>query len=146
MSNNPGNGIYRANGNGAFRSNQLGEKVVLLIGQDTDALRSLITQLAEKGAHIALIGHNFSASNSRHLQDLVESAGRRFLFIDDSLKETGNAQEVVSEIIQQLGRLDILIDLSASIPKAKLNGSTPRKSLYNRWMKQDLLDAVSHSS
>jgi hypothetical protein len=75
---------------------------------------------------------------------VVESAGRRFLFIDDSLPETGNAHEVVSEIVKQLGRLDILIDLSASIPQAKLNGSTSHKNLYNRWMKQDLLEAVSH--
>ena len=146
MSNNTGNGTYRGNGNGAFRSNQLADKVVLLIGKDTAALRSLINQLAAKGANIVLIGYGFSTSSSRQLQDMVESAGQRFLFIDDASQRPDVAQEVVSEIIQQLGRLDILIDLSARIPKAGQNGSTPHQSPYNRWMKRDVLEAMVHAS
>lgn len=89
-------------------------KVVLLVGGDTAVLNSLVAPLAERGADIALISSDEGLHNVGSMRDSVESAGRRFLHIDDEARREESADALIDSVTDRLGHLDIFIDLSQS--------------------------------
>ena len=95
-----------------FHPNRLMGKVVLLIGSDTAVIRSLVAQLAQKGADIVLVCRYLSNEAWQHLRERVESWGSRLLLIEETNVSAAIAGKLVHEIINQLGRLDFLMDLS----------------------------------
>lgn len=93
--------------------NHLLGKVVLLMGNDTAVLQTLITQLAQKGADIALVCRQLPAETVRRVQASVESFGQRFLFIEEVKRQPISANHLVQTVVTGLGNLDVFIDLSA---------------------------------
>jgi hypothetical protein len=93
--------------------NYLMGKVVLLIGNDTAVLHTLIRQLAYKGADIALLCRSLSLKSVGVVKHGVESLGRRFLFIEETKSHPITANNLVQTVVSGLGNLDVFIDLSA---------------------------------
>lgn len=97
----------------AKRSQSLEGKVVLLVGNDTALLQTLISQCIHKGADVALVCHHLSRETLRWVKALVESAGRHFLLIEEATTQPVSAERLIQAVVNGLGRLDLFIDLSA---------------------------------
>jgi hypothetical protein len=92
--------------------NYLFGKVVLLIGNDTAVLPSLITQLAERGADIALIYQQLSLDTMRLVKENVESLGQRFLFLENPDILEIPTDQFIQSVTSRLDHIDVFIDLS----------------------------------
>lgn len=102
-------------GESGRRSNHLVGKVVLLIGNDTAVLHTLVRRLAQKGADIALVCRELSSEAIRRVQEIVESLGQRFLLVDETNYQTFSADRLIHTVTSTLGHLDVFIDLSADL-------------------------------
>ncbi|MFZ1398072.1 MAG: hypothetical protein WAS33_14305 [Candidatus Promineifilaceae bacterium] len=133
--------------------NQLIGKVVLVIGNDTAVLQTLIIQLAQKGADIALFCRQLSAEAVRRIQAQVESLGQRFLLLTEkALLPAPDAyanpvKSLVDAVVSTLGQLDIFIDLSAQKGPPNLHNRQPEpKTVQPSWqMRQAIFAELAHA-
>ena len=127
-----GNFHKKSLGQSIASRNHLVGKVVLLIGNDTPVLSTLVIQLAQKGADIALFCRRQSTEALQSLKQQVEALGRHLLIFSEKElvpeQETMNlADHLIKKITSALGRLDIFIDLTSpqdSILLAAHNNAT----------------------
>jgi len=90
------------------QSNGLHGKVALIVCDQEEGVRSLVGSLARKGVDIALACVREPSKNV--IKDEVEAQGRRFLAIRGRI----NSADVVQQIIQAFGHLDLFIDCSTT--------------------------------
>jgi hypothetical protein len=93
--------------------NYLFGKVVLLIGNDTAILPTLVTQLAMKGADIALVCHQLSRDTLRFVKENVELLGQRFMLIENPQNLDAPTEQIIQLVVSRFKRVDVFIDLSA---------------------------------
>lgn len=103
----------RCNGEIGSYGRPLMGTVILLIGNDTAVLHTLVTQLAQKGADIALVCRDFPREAARRLKQSVETVGQRFLLINEATYKRISASHLIQLVTSRLGHLDAFIDLSA---------------------------------
>lgn len=104
---------------------QLLGKVVLLIGNDTAVLQNLVTQLAQKGADVALLCWQMPLETARKIRESAQSVGRHLLLIEQSKRHEATYKQLMQTVTAELGKFDIFIDLSAQPkrePMANGNG------------------------
>ena len=94
------------------QSNHLFGKVVLLVSNDTLDLPPLVTQLARRGADIALICQQVSQGTIRLIKKSVETLGRRFLLIENPNEPETTTDQLVQSVASKLNQLDLFIDLT----------------------------------
>jgi hypothetical protein len=111
----------------------LNGKVALLVGSDTAVLHSLVTQLAQRGADIALVCRNWSGDGLNRLKEKVEALGHHLLLLNEPGEEGLTAPQIIGRVIESLGRLDIFIDLSVKQKEGGENGSAPTYTPVN-WL------------
>lgn len=99
------------------QSRQLLGKVVFLVGNDSKVLQSLVKQLAQKGADIALLCWQLPWETARKIKESVQAFGREILLIVPTERETPSTTQLIQAITGELGHLDIFIDLSARSPE-----------------------------
>jgi len=126
-------------------SNHLLGKVVLLVGNDTAVLQTLITQLARKGADIALVCRKLPRETVRRVRQSVESLGQRFLFIEESTSHPIPPNHLIQTVVTNLGNLDIFIDLSAQKKTVKKNGNGASQRKPNWHYAQAVLKELAKS-
>lgn len=117
-------------------SKHLWGKAVLLIGNDTAVLQGLVTQLAQKGADIALLCWRLPSEIGRKLQAQVQSLGRQLLLVQWADRQNASIEQLIHYIVEEWGRLDIFIDVSAK--RHKENQSEEQRmlgsgSLPSKW-------------
>lgn len=120
-------------------------KAVLLIGNDTAVLKSLILQLAQKGADIAVLCWQISVESAHWLEEQVKAVGRKLLIVEQAKNQDAPLTELVHRIAAEWGHFDIFIDVSArqSKPAAEFgaqpvgNDGTPRNEHTSDPMPQD---------
>jgi enoyl-[acyl-carrier-protein] reductase (NADH) len=142
MSDNFVNHNYEKRNRRTAHPQSLRGKVVFLIGNDTSVMQNLVTQLAQKGADIALVCWQMPLETIRKIKESVQEAGRHFLWIEqsDTTQKPFALVQLVETITMELGHLDIFIDLSAqkSEPTALTNGtvhlSTPTTPRQPNWL------------
>ncbi|MCB8945953.1 MAG: SDR family NAD(P)-dependent oxidoreductase [Ardenticatenaceae bacterium] len=88
-------------------------KVALVLGPDSDNGRSLIRNLAAKGSDIVLVCINGITQAVLRLQAEVEALGRRCLVVVGDVRSWRFSQQLMTQIMQAFGHLDIFIDFSA---------------------------------
>lgn len=88
-------------------------KVALLFDGVNTGGRSLAESLAQYGADIVFVYRQLNAGRAREMKRLIEAKGRRCLLIPAQNNSDSFSKEVVRQTINQLGRLDILIDYSS---------------------------------
>ena len=119
-------------------TNHLFGKVVLLVGNDSNASRSLITKLAEKGAHIVLLCQKLSENSAQRIRRSVENLGSRFLLLENGDHKPLTMQTVVQTVKSHLGKLDIFIDISTNEKEneqlGELNDPSLLEQSYPDWM------------
>jgi NAD(P)-dependent dehydrogenase (short-subunit alcohol dehydrogenase family) len=104
--------VYTDNGNHRNRYRDMAGMVVVLIGENTTTVRSLIAAFAQKGAHIVVVCSHASQAALTQMRYTVEALGRRLHFINTETTEY-TAEPVVPAVVAEFGRADVFIDLSA---------------------------------
>ncbi len=103
----------------------LENKRILLTGA-TGGVGLLVAQLlAQKGAHLALVGRDTAKLNA--LKSTLEKTGAKAYCIVADLNETGAPQRVTDEAIAQLGGLDVLINNAGVLDFIGFESQTPER-------------------
>ena len=82
-------------------------KVALITGGTRGIGFSLAKNLAELGVDIAVIGYS---SDETEIKELVESFGRKFLFLQINLLSRNERKKIIEKVVTNFGTLDILIN------------------------------------
>lgn len=122
-------------------------KVVLLIGSDTSILQSLIDQLAQKGADIALLCWQMSREKAQKIKESVQAAGGHLYLIEQKDYQALNPSHLIERIVANMGHLDIFIDLSAQKVETAAEGAGSEPELrYPDWQfSQAVFEEMLHT-
>lgn len=104
--------------------NRVRDKVVLIVGGASEDGRTLATELAARGAHIALVYRPQAWRAAEETRRQVEAYARRCLLIPAQPQTDARqfARQVVRQVIATLGGLDVFIDYSsAPAPRPSLS-------------------------
>ena len=94
---------------------RLDDKVALVTGASAGLGAAMAIALAEAGAHVAAHGNTHDPSETC---ELIRRAGRRALPLRGSLAEKETPQRLISQILEEFGRIDILINNAGTIRRA----------------------------
>ena len=85
-------------------------KVALITGGDSGIGRAVALAYAREGADVSFTYQPEEAGDAAATSALVEDAGRRVLAVEVDLRDRSACDEVVRRTVQQLGRLDVLVN------------------------------------
>jgi NAD(P)-dependent dehydrogenase (short-subunit alcohol dehydrogenase family) len=108
----------------------LRDRVVLLTGGRRIGA-SVAMEAARRGADVAL-GYNRSRSEADTTADAVRAAGRRAVVWQANVANAAECEALVAATVQQLGRLDVLVNMASvyrSVPFNDMTGDDLRASL-----------------
>jgi pteridine reductase len=91
-------------------------KVALVTGGAVRVGRSVVTELAEAGWHVAFT-YRASAKPARELVDELQARGRHAVAIEADLDPGGTRAALVTRIQEELGGLDALVNNAAVFPR-----------------------------
>jgi 2-deoxy-D-gluconate 3-dehydrogenase len=90
---------------------KLDGRVALVTGARRGLGQAMAIGLAQAGADIASVSRSGQSETTR---SLVEQTGRRFLDLQADLGEADQRQNLISQVVEQLGRIDILVNNAGS--------------------------------
>lgn len=93
-------------------SGKLAGKVALITGGDSGIGRAVAIHFAKEGAHVAILYKN-EHEDAKSTQKEVEGAGVRSITIAGDIGDEEFCQEAVQRTINELGKLDILVNNAA---------------------------------
>lgn len=94
-------------------SEKLKGKVALVTGGDSGIGRSVSVHFAREGADVAIVYKPEEAKDAEDTKQLIEAEGRRALLLAGDLQDAQFCQQVVEQTVQQLGKLNILVNNAA---------------------------------
>jgi NAD(P)-dependent dehydrogenase (short-subunit alcohol dehydrogenase family) len=98
----------------AYRgSGKLEDKCALITGGDSGIGRAVAVLYAREGADVAIVYLPQEQSDARETQAAVEAEGRRCVLIPGDLSDAGFCEDVVETAVEELGKLDILVNNAA---------------------------------
>ncbi len=89
---------------------RLENKVALITGGDSGIGRAVALAYAREGADVAITHLPEEWQDADATAALVDAAGRRALTIEADLRDSSVADEVVRRTVDELGRLDVLVN------------------------------------
>ncbi|GAA5535041.1 SDR family oxidoreductase [Deinococcus aluminii] len=108
-------------------SGKLAGKVALISGGDSGIGRAVAVHFAREGADVAII-YLDEHEDAQKTVKLVEGEGRRATAIAGDIGDPQFAQQAVGQVIQQLGKLDVLVNNAAEQhPQPSLTDITPEQ-------------------
>lgn len=103
----------------------------LITGGDSGIGRAVAIAYAREGADVAISFHPDDTTDAEDTRRLVEEAGRTCVLLPGDLKEESYCIQTVTETVQQLGGLDVLV-LNAGVQSERdPNVGIDRKSIMN---------------
>ena len=93
-------------------SGKLDDKVALITGGDSGIGRAVAVLFAREGADVAIV-YLSEDEDAEETRRAVEAEGRRALLIPGDVTSSAFCQEAVESTVQELGRLDILVNNAA---------------------------------
>jgi len=94
-------------------SNKLRDMVAIITGGDSGIGRSVAVLYAREGADVAIIYLPVEQSDAEETRQAVEKEGRRCLLIPGDVSNWEFCQRAVQQTIDELGKLDILVNNAA---------------------------------
>jgi 2-deoxy-D-gluconate 3-dehydrogenase len=89
----------------------LANKVAIVTGCDTGLGQGMALGLAEAGCHIVGVGRK----KPQETAERVTALGRKFLAIQADLSKQDSINDIVSQTVSQMGRIDILLNNAGTI-------------------------------
>ena len=102
-------------------NNKLLNKAILVIGNDTAVIKTLIIDLAQRGADVALICWQMQLDSVLKVVESVQAAGKRFLLIEQAKTEDFSDKQVIDAITAEFGELHAVIDFSGKTEPMQAN-------------------------
>ena len=93
-------------------SNRLKDKVALITGGDSGIGRAIAVLFAREGAKLA-IAYLEESQDAEKTKQLVEEEGGEALLIPGDLGKKEHATKAVNDVVEEYGKLDILINNAA---------------------------------
>lgn len=93
-------------------SDKLKGKVALITGGDSGIGRSVAVLYAKEGADVAIVYLNEN-QDAQKTKELVEAEGQKCLLLPGDISNEKFCAEVVQKTVQELGKLDILVNNAA---------------------------------
>ncbi len=93
-------------------SDKLKGKVALITGGDSGIGRAVAIAYAKEGASVAIVYLN-EHTDADHTKSLVEQIGQRCLALAGDIGDEQFCQQAVQQTVDELGRLDILVNNAA---------------------------------
>ncbi len=87
----------------------LADRVALITGGDSGIGRAVAAAFAKEGADVA-IAYLTEHDDAEHTKRVVEAEGRRCVLLPGNLGDAAQCEQVVRQTVEQLGRLDILVN------------------------------------
>lgn len=94
-------------------SNKLQDKVALITGGDSGIGRAVAIHFAREGADVAITYMPHEEQDAYATRQLVEAEGRRCLTLPGDLRDREYCQSIVSQTVEQLGGLNVLVNNAA---------------------------------
>jgi NAD(P)-dependent dehydrogenase (short-subunit alcohol dehydrogenase family) len=107
MSPKPDHGEETYRGHGRLQG-----KAALVTGGDSGIGRAVALAFAREGADVA-ISYLDEHDDARETQRLIEEAGRRAVLLPGDISDDAHCSEIVRRTVDELGRLDILVNNAA---------------------------------
>jgi NAD(P)-dependent dehydrogenase (short-subunit alcohol dehydrogenase family) len=108
-------------------SNRLQGKTVLITGGDSGIGRAVSVLFAREGADIAIV-YLDENDDAQATKQLVEREGRKCLIIAGDVGDSAFCRKVVDQVIQQFGKLDVLVNNAAEQhPQKEIGEITPEQ-------------------
>lgn len=89
-------------------SGRLRDKTVLISGGDSGIGRAVAVAMAREGADVAIM-HLDEPDDAEVTRQHIEQEGRRALVLAGDIGEEGFCRTAVEDVVQQLGRIDVLV-------------------------------------
>jgi hypothetical protein len=93
-------------------SGKLTGKTAVITGGDSGIGRAVAIAFAREGADL-LISYLHEHEDAREVAELVEDAGRKCVLMPGDLSDPAHCRDIISEAVQQLGGIDVLVNNSA---------------------------------
>jgi NAD(P)-dependent dehydrogenase (short-subunit alcohol dehydrogenase family) len=90
----------------------LKNKVTLIFSDASESVRSLALALAQKGSDVIILACQTNPSITDELEAQIEACEQRILIIEKTGIDRLVAQEIIEQILECFGRLDVYIDYS----------------------------------
>jgi len=94
-------------------SGKLQGKVALITGGDSGIGRAVAVHFAREGADVAIAFKPEEEQDAYETRQLVEAEGRRCLTLPGDLRDRAYCQDIVDRTVQELGRLNVLVNNAA---------------------------------
>jgi NAD(P)-dependent dehydrogenase (short-subunit alcohol dehydrogenase family) len=91
---------------------KLAGKVALVSGGDSGIGRAVAIGFAKEGADVAIL-YLDETEDARDTRARIEAEGRRCLAIGGDIGDPGFCQQAVKQVVERLGRLDVLVNNAA---------------------------------
>jgi NAD(P)-dependent dehydrogenase (short-subunit alcohol dehydrogenase family) len=92
---------------------RLAGMVALITGGDSGIGRAVAIAYAREGADVAISYLETEEEDAQETRSWIERAGRRALLLPGDLRDESVARSLVTRTVQELGRLDILVNNAA---------------------------------
>ncbi|WP_169974672.1 SDR family oxidoreductase [Tautonia rosea] len=96
---------------------KLTDQVALITGGDSGIGAAVAILFAREGADVAIVYLPEEQRDAEHVRQHVEKIGRRCLCIPGDLKDSSFCNQAVEQTVRKLGKLDILVNNAAYMPK-----------------------------
>jgi 3-oxoacyl-[acyl-carrier protein] reductase len=116
--------------------------VAVITGASRGIGRAIAVSLASDGFDIAAIARTIDSEGMKILSDKIEKIGREFFPIGLDISCTGCQKEVVSNILNRYGRIDILVNCAGVAPLQRNDLLEMTEESYERVMNINLKGPV----
>jgi NAD(P)-dependent dehydrogenase (short-subunit alcohol dehydrogenase family) len=94
-------------------SEKLQDKVALITGGDSGIGRAVAIHFAREGADVAIVYKAEEQEDADATKQLVEQENRRCLLLSGDLRDPQFCEDIVTQTVQQLGKLNIVVSNAA---------------------------------
>lgn len=113
---------------------KLKDKVAIVTGAASGIGKAIAYAFADEGADIAVI--DLQVEKGQEVVKSIKTKGRKFIFIKANVSESKEVSSMISEVVRQLGGIDIMVNNAAVIRQASLLDTTDE--LWDSILKNNL--------